>query len=726
MKKSISCVASLLLCCSSLAWGADKTSHDKDSIAMHKSISEVVVYAQRSTVQVTPEKRIIHIGSSAIASSGSAYSVLKNLPGIIINSDGSVFMNGKSGVKMLIDGKSSYLEGNELVSYLMSLPASSLDKVELITRPSAKYEASGNAGIIDICTKRNNQTGLSLNVQGNYEQGKYGRTNDNLSFNYRRDKLNLSGMYGYYRGRDFNDLTITRDYPETATEKALVFDQDSYRRRSDYSHYFNFGMDYYVTPKTTFGIALKGNVSDRTEHGSLSSAFHAPAAPNDSTIRSLTDNDEKRKNFTASLSFQHKIDSLGKAVSASVDGLYYSLKEDQWHNDIVAIPSVKNAESVSKAFKDGTIKMVSGRTDLMWPVSDKLRFESGAKSDFVRIDNTSDYADLAGLQWVADQTLSSSFYYRENINALYATAKIQKGAVVAEAGVRAENTNIKLTSFSQSYTDLFPNLSVSWQLPHNNSLNFTYGKRVDRPNYRYLNPFVYIFDTYTYEQGNTNLKPQFTDRFDVIYLIRRNYRFGLFYTDTRQAIIKSYNVQPGSRRVYVMPTNMASYRSYGVQSDIGQISVARWFQTGMHMELTQNDYKWEENQIFLRNRKLTFQVGIQNKIRLPWGCSAEVSGFYNSEMAYGQVNVLPVWQLSGGIQKNLCKGNATLSIFSNDWFNSNRTRVKGDFNGTYATTDEFQDRCIVGISFTYRFKKGEGAKESKSGKSFYDSKRINL
>ncbi|GAT63595.1 outer membrane beta-barrel family protein [Paludibacter jiangxiensis] len=726
MKKSISFVASLLLCCSSFVWGTDKTDQKKDSIAMHKSISEVVVYAQRSTVQVTPEKRVIHIGSSPIASSGNAYSVLKNLPGIIVNSDGSVFLNGKSGVKVLIDGKSSYLEGTELVNYLMSLPASSLDKVELVTRPSAKYEASGNAGIIDICIKRNNQSGFSLNVHGNYEQGKYGRTNDNLSFTYRRDKLNLSGMYGYYRGHDFNDLTIARYYPETATEQAMVFDQDSYRRRSDYSHYANFSMDYYATPKTTFGIALKGNISDRTENGSISSLFHAPAAQADSTLRSLTDNGEKRKNFTLSLTFQHKIDSLGKTVSASVDGLYYSVEEDQWHNDRVTIPSMRNTESTSKAFKDGTIKMISGRTDLTWPVSDKLRFEAGAKSDFVHIDNRSDYANLVGSQWVADKSLSSTFYYRENINALYATAKMQKGAMAAEAGVRVENTNIKLTSFSQSYTDLFPNLSLTCQLPHNNSLNFTYGKRVDRPNYRYLNPFVYIFDTYTYEQGNTNLKPQFTDRFDLAYLIRKNYRFGLFYTDTRQAIIKSYTVQPGSRRVYVMPTNMVSYRSYGLQGDIGQLSVARWFQSGMHLELTQNNYKWEENEIFLRNRKLTFQIGIQNKIRLPWGCTAEVSGFYNSEMAYGQVMVLPVWQLSGGIQKNLCKGNATLSIFSNDWFNSNRTRVKGNFSGTYATTDDFQDRCIVGISFTYRFKKGEGAKESKSDKSFYDSKRINL
>jgi len=726
MKKIISLPAVLLFCCCSLALGTGKAILDKDSVSMHKSISEVVVYAQRPTVQVSSAKTVIHIGSSPITSSGNAYSVLKNLPGIIINSDGSVFMNGKSGVKMLIDGKSVYLEGAELVNYLMSLPASSLDKVELVTHPSAKYEASGNAGIIDICTKRNNQIGLSLNMHGNYEQGKYGRTNDNISFTYRRDKLNFSSMYGYFRGRDFNDLTIARHYPETATEKAMVFDQDSYRRRSDYSHYFSFGMDYYATPKTTFGIVLKGNVSDRTENGSLSSAFHAPAALNDSTIRSLTDNGERRKNFTSSLNFQHKIDSLGKEIFASVDGLYYSVKEDQWHNDIVTIPSVKSSELVSKAFKDGTIKMVSGRTDLTWPVSEKLRFEAGAKSDFVRIDNTSDYANLNDSQWVFDNILSSTFYYRENINALYATAKIQKGIFVAEAGIRAENTNIKVTSFSQSYIDLFPNLSVSWLMKHNNSLNFIYGKRVDRPNYRYLNPFVYIFDTYTYEQGNTNLKPQFTDRFDVAYLIRKNYRFGLFCTETKQAIIKSYSLQPGSRRVYVMPTNMASYRSYGFQGDIGQISVARWFQSGMHLELTQNDYKWEENEIFLRNRKFTFQVGAQNKIRLPWGCSAEVSGFYNSEMAYGQVNVLPVWQLSGGIQKNLCKGNATLGIFSNDWFKSNRTRVKGNFSGTYATTDEFQDRCMVGISFTYRFKKGIGTKESKSGKSFYDSKRINL
>ncbi|MDD3780419.1 MAG: outer membrane beta-barrel protein, partial [Proteiniphilum sp.] len=196
-------------------------------------------------------------------------------------------------------------------------------------------------------------------------------------------------------------------------------------------------------------------------------------------------------------------------------------------------------------------------------------------------------------------------------------------------------------------------------------------------------------------------------------------------TRTRQAIIKSYNIQPGTKRVLVMPTNMSSFYSWGIQGDAGGVSLADWFRTNIHTELVQNTYKWTENSVPMENSDVTFQVGIQNHIRLPWGWSGEVSGFYNSRMAYGQIDVMPVYQISGGVQKNFFDGNATLSIFSNDWFHTNRTRVKGIINGGYATTDEFNDHAVFGISFSYRFKKGSDLKKSPNQKEI-DTKRISL
>jgi len=697
-----------------------------DSVVMHGTAKEVVVVGMRPDVEVTAEKTIINVGNSPLTSSGNAFSVLKNLPGVIIGSDGSILLNGESGVSVLIDGKTSYLGGTELLNYLMSIPASSLERVELIKHPSVKYDASGSGGIIDIYTKKNREKGFNMSINTNYEQGKYSRMSDNLSLNLHRNKLNIYGMYGYYKGHDFVDLTTFRDFMETTSVGDITFNQNSYRKRHDRNLYFNAGLDYFVSPKTTIEFAVKGNVSNRIENGTLSSYFYTIVGQNDSTIRSSTDNTNIRNNLISTLGFRYKIDSLGKELRASLDGLRYIVKENQEHDDIFSRQVGSSSQVSSRSQKDGMIGICSGRVDLIWPISDKLRFEAGAKTDFVDIDNTSKYDNKINDRWLADESLNSQFLYKENINAFYASTRIHRTAFLINAGIRIENTNIKGTFVSRTYTNLFPNISLGYQLQNKNSLDFIFLKRVDRPNYSYLNPFVYIFDTYTYVQGNTALKPQYTDRFVFSYLIRKNYSFSLFLSNTEKAIVKSYQIKENSKRLYVMPTNMASYRSFGFQGNVGQISVARWLKSGINWGITEKAYKWEENGTNLQNKKANLQFGLNNRISLPWSWSAEISGFYNGKMAFGQIDILPVWQISGGLKKNLCHGNATLNIFSNDWFNSNKFRGELNLSSSRASTEEFQDRSIFGVSFSYRFKKGSDAKKNGEGSRFYDSKRVNL
>jgi hypothetical protein len=380
--------------------------------------------------------------------------------------------------------------------------------------------------------------------------------------------------------------------------------------------------------------------------------------------------------------------------------------------------------------------MYSSRADLSYPISDKLSFEAGGKSILVNINNSSAYQNMVSTNWQPDYGLSSQFIYLENINAVYASAKVSRDQFHLEAGIRIENTNIqgrqpgnqeiKDSLFTRSYTNIFPTASLSYRTENENSFNFNYGRRIDRPSYRDLNPFIYVFDPYTYEQGNTSLQPQFSNNFDFSYILKSNYRAGLFYTNTEHAIVKSYILNENSKRVYVMPTNMSSYNSYGVRMSIGNFSTLNFLQSGLNVGVTRNNYNWKQDEVSYQNEQTTFLFSMNNRISLPNEWSAELSGFYNGKMVLGQMSVFPLWQVSAGIQKKCLKGNATLGIYSNDIFNTNKTKVTGLFSGSRANVNERQDRCILGVSFIYRFKKGYDSKDFKTKEESFDSKRINL
>ncbi|HJV78890.1 MAG TPA: outer membrane beta-barrel family protein [Paludibacter sp.] len=700
------------------------------------NLQDVIVSGKRPEIEMLADKTVVNIGSSALNSGGSAFSIMQNLPGVIMSNNGTVFLNGKSGAKIMIDGKTSYMEGTELVNYLKSTPASSLDKVELITNPSAKYDASGNSGIINIKTRRTKLMGFNVALNTNYEQGKFGRTNNNISLNHRNGKLNIYGMYGFNCGHNMNDLQMSREFYKSVSTSNSTFIQDSYRKKFEDAHYFNAGIHYFASDNTTFELSANGYLARRNEHGTINSAFYTVAGQNDSTLRSTTDNRNKSHNFSTSLGMLHKIDSMGKEISASVDYLHYSVREDQLHDDLFAAGPGVSSDAYSKGLKNGTIGMYSGRVDLSYPISDKFSFEAGAKSTAVNIDNSSAYENRSGSTWQPDYGLSNQFIYNENINAVYISTKVSQQQFRLEAGIRVENTNLKGhllgnvenkdTLFRKSYTNLFPTATLTYSFSNKNTLNLIYGRRVDRPNYRDLNPFIYIFDPYTYEQGNTSLQPQFSNNFDLSYIIKNNYRVGLFYNNTQDAIVKSYIVKLGGKRVYVMPTNMATYNSYGVKMGVGNLTIYKFWQSSINMGITRNDYDWQQDGLTYRNELTTLMFHINNRISITKGWSGEITGFYNGKMAFGQINIFPMWRISAGIQKKLWKDNATLSIYSNDIFNSSYTKINGLFNGSSANAEERLDRCIIGVSFSYRFKKGYESKEFKKKGESFDSKRINL
>ncbi|WP_353333343.1 outer membrane beta-barrel protein [Bacteroides sedimenti] len=701
-----------------------------------QNLKAIVVTAKRPSIEIMADKTVVNIESYTLSSGNSALSVMQSLPGVIVGNDGSFSLNGKAGTKILIDGKTYYLGGTELINYLKSTPASALDKVELITNPSAKYEASGNSGIINIRTKKSKMMGFNMTLNSSFEQGDYGRFNNNVSFNHRNGKINIFGMYGYYTGHDFVDLKVIRKMNSSFSPSYTTFDQNSFRKRADDNQYFKAGIQYYLSDMTTFELSVNGYSAKRSENGTINSAFYKSVLKNDSTLNSFTRNYEHRNNFSSSLNMLHKFNNNGKELSFSLDYLRYSLDEDQMHNDKFAGQNGLIRDKYLKGLNNGIINMYSGMVDVTYPVSEKLSFDAGFKSALVDIDNASAYQNKAETNWAPDYKLSCNFLYRENINAAYISAKYSFKKLRLEAGIRLENTNVKGhklanrlqndSLFTQSYINIFPTVMLGYSINSMNSFNFSYGRRINRPNYKDLNPFTYIFDDYTYELGNTALKPQLSDNFNISYILKNNYNFGLFYSTTQNVIVKSYIIDGNKDRVYVMPTNMASYKSYGLRVGVGDISFVNFLHSAINANLVRNNYNWDLNDFCNKNRKTTFMFSMNNSIILPKDWTASISGFYNDKMAYGQMIVSSMWRLSAGIQKKFLNGNATLGIYLNDIFNSYREKGSGTFNGTWASSTDKTDRCLIGISFSYRFKKGYMSKEYKRKSESFDSKRINL
>lgn len=697
-----------------------------------QQLGDIVVTAKRKPVEISVDKTVINLSSFNLGSGGNAFTVIQNLPGVRIGNDGTVSLNGKGQTKIMINGKTSYIEGMELMNFLKSTPASSLDKIELITDPSVKYDASGNSGIINIKTKRERPIGSSITFYSNYEQGKKGRMNNNVSVSKRCGPFNLHSTCGYYFGKDINELYICRMFNDNNT----VFGQNSHRFRVDHNFYYNANISYDVSKKTAFEWYIDGSSSKRSEDGNINSEFYSPRV--DSTLFSSTENLHKRINIRTGLNMNYVIDSIGKKLNVSVDYLHYSLKEDQYHDDLFNVAgSSSSQESISKGYKDGKINMLSVQSDIVCPYTDKFSLEGGIKATFVKVDNLSEYYNKSGNDWLSDNNLSSAFRYNESINAGYLNSKFSIRSMDIETGFRVEHTHVvehqydieckEYYSYRKSYINIFPSLCLRYNLSDIHSVNFIYNRRIDRPNYRDLNPFVYIFDTYTYEQGNISLKPQFTNNFNVSYIFRKNYSLHFFYSSITDAIIKSYKTIGDSKRIYVMPLNMFGNKSYGVRLQVGRLILFKYLNNSIYSAVVRNDYRWMENDVFKENNRTTFMFNLNNRIDFGKDWSAELSGFYNYKMAFGQITLAPIWKISMAIQKDFLQKKATVTLYSNDLFNSYVTRISGVFSGTLAKTRERDsDHCIIGISFIYRLKKGNATKNFKNKEDVFDSKRVNL
>lgn len=698
-------------------------------------LSEVTVTGKRPSFKVEPGKTTINLSSALLSTDGNILDALRKLPGVIVQNDGTIILNGKSGANVLIDDKVTYLSGENLINYLRSIPTNSVENIELMSQPSSKYDASGSSGFINIQKKRIKKQGVNIAVSSALERGKHTRGNENLSVSIRYNKLNIYTDYSYNWGKDCIMLEVSGHYLDPITSKPLELRKDfvSDIHRQYKGHYLKAGIDYDLSDKIIVGTYFSSNWFNRSKNElTISDFFNNDKPQSDSTLTALNTPNFSYTNIIGGVNILYNFAKSGK-WDTSFDYQLFDQEDDHLLKSFFEthISPVKEYTLSGKTI--GDTKIYNVQTNLSYSISEKFGITAGLKSAFVNIGTNAMYRNLINGNWIEDINLSSNFDYKENINAGYFQLKSKwSSKFLTEIGFRLENaytksyyrSAIKDSTFSKRYTHIFPNLMVQYQLSQNHNLSLGYSRRIIRPNYRNMNPFVEVRDQFLYEQGNTELKAELIDNIEISWLFKKRYLFNVFYSHRNNPISLSFLVEDS--RVLIMPRNLSTNNSLGLKIGLNNLKPFDWWTSHINGSLTYKQFDWMTPGKIYKNKAVTPMIHISNQFALSYGWSGEIIGFYSGEMLEGQMKIEPLWTISLGIRKNLFKDKFSLYIYAQDIFHSNRPRVSVDSNYLYYMSKEKNDSRMIGISLSYRFNRGREIKKTQKENRMEESKRIGL
>ncbi len=700
-------------------------------IPVAKTVTGVTVTAKKPLIEQKPGKMVMNVDASPTNSGLNVLELLEKAPGVSVDNDGNISLKGKQGVMILIDGKQTYLSGADLATLLKSMQSNNLDQLEIMTNPPAKYDAAGNSGIINIKTKKSVIKGSNGNTNLSYTQGKYARLNGGVNLNYRNNKLNVFGGYNIGNYQGFNRLVLSRKFYDNGV---LDGSSDQVSRPAFKGVYNNVkaGVDYYFSKKDIIGFVVNGNFSHGDEGPESVSNLRDASGNITSILRSWSDNTKKFAGITTNFNYKHTFDSTGREISADVDYANYTNR----NNTLLTTKTYD--ENDNDKFRDVALKgnipsdinIYSGKVDYVHPFKSGLKLEAGLKTSFVKTDNQVSYLRNAGSGWIPDDR-SNHFVYDENINAAYTTFSktIKKWELIA--GLRLENTISKGHQVSndstskRNYTNLFPNLGVGYNANENNQFNVSYSRRVRRPDYESLNPFVFFLDSLTYGQGNPYLQPQFTNNIEVSHTFRRFLTTTINYSKTNDIITELLKQDTEKKITYQTKENFSTMQQLGL-AVMANFQVKKWWSVNIYTNVFNNHYKGLYELVPVDIQFTSFMGNMTNSFAMGKGWNAEVSGWYRSKSAEGLLVANPMWAVNSAISKQILKKKGTVKLGVRDIFFTQQFSGYARYADVDVDIASKRDSRQFNLSFTYRFGKTNIAPaRRKTGGASDEQNRVN-
>ncbi|MBN7809594.1 TonB-dependent receptor [Algoriphagus sp. H41] len=707
-----------------LAPGMIKDFGDLAIVDEATGLDEVTVKAARPEITIEPDKTTVNVEGTVMAEGSNALDVIGRSPGIYVDQDGIINLNGRTGVTVMINDKLTYMSATDLANFLRAMPAENIKSIEVINNPSARFDAEGSAGVINIVLKKNTVDGMFGNVQlGSLYNGQW-IPNAGVALNVKKGKWSTNANLNYNYWGNFNDLEINRNFE--VENGVSNFAQDSRITTKNKNLFFNGAANYEVDETQSLSINVQASSFDDNNNNVSLTEITNPGVEDKSYLDAdnLASGDGAR--LFGNFHYEKKLDTLGTKLSTDVDYTHMNsnsesmLTNHTWTGDNEASAAMARRLTLNEMYYN----IFTAKVDFVKPVGKGNTIETGLKGSWVKSDNNLDMSDSQEDGPFVPNNASNRFIYHENVLAGYASYKGKFSEKLSyQLGLRGEYSDIQGNSVTlnhvnnQNYFNLFPSAFLQQKVSDNYQIVYNVNRRITRPNYRLLNPFVYYIDPLTAETGNPNLKPQYSNNFEMNHVVKGAYQFTLGYSETEDAFMQVF-VQDDEKRTTVTYTdNFDKTRNANFRSII-PVDIRKWWTSSNMVQVNYNRFKSQIGDDYLDNAQTSFMVRSQHNLTLPKGFKVEVMGIYLGPQIWGQGEIEGFGWVDAGVTKSLLKDKLTLSVNGTDIFRTQVIRAKIDFADI--DTNFRQYRSNQGIRFTlkYNFAKGESFRvKSNSGSS---------
>ena len=679
-----------------------------------KNLKEVNVTGKKPFVEQHADKMVVNVENSIIGAGASAMEVLEKSPGVTIDKDDNITLKGKNGVQIMIDGKLTNMSSQDVAQLLKSMPSSNIEQIELITNPSAKYDAAGNAGIINIKLKKNKTVGTngSINLGAGY--GLTPKWNGGLNLNHRDEKFNLFGSYNYNHRENKQHLGLFRS--GTNNGEYIAFDAKNVMTNTSDYHGAKVGMDYFISKHHTIGVMVDAGFRNSTFPSNGSTKIGGRELV-DSVLKTNSDNASDWNRWAYNVNYKGILDTTGKELNIDLD---YAINKDKKSADLYSTmwdAAGKNymRGDTTRNRQPSSIDIKTVKVDYVHPLKNAAKFEAGLKLSFVKTDNDARFDSLRNNNWVFDTNRSNHFKYTENVQAGYLNYHKQFKKLSVQAGLRAEQTHVVGNSVTinqvtdTTYFNLFPSLFLGYKIAKNHQLGLSYSRRLQRPNYEDLNPFEISLDRYSVVSGNPYLRPSYANGVEVSHTYKDFLTTTIGYTHTKDLITQVIEAEQDPK---TGDTTLLRYKYLNVaKSDNFTMSVSfpvqitKWWSSFTYLSGNYAKYQTIVNGELVNVKGGGFMGRTQQSFTLPKGITAEMSLFYMSSQIAdeGLFRMKPMYAMDLGVSKQILHKKGSLKLSASDVFNNQVFRGTFENAGRYNSVRSKWESQVVRLTFNYRF-----------------------
>ncbi len=671
---------------------------------------EIDVTGERSYMQLEADRKVFNVGQDLLNLGGNATDILKNIPSVQVDVDGNVSLRGSGDVKIYVDGKPSGINADNMAQMLEQIPASSIESVELITNPGAKFEAEGSSGIINIVLKKNLDFGyngsLSLNL------GTRDKYNGSANLNFKTSKFNITTNYSY---RLFNMTATGELFRENYLNTSSLFEQTETRSMKMDGHFGKAEINYFLDDRNIITFSTNFRKSIRTRNLNSDTKNSDSAQNLTSLFNNKSSNDDNGFDIDLSLGYSTKFKNPKNTLNAEFsfdrhkDDEINNIVQQNYNSEYIATGNPFLQKTTDNSIND----VFNGQLDYVHPFGKESKFETGLKALYRKNESVfiSDTFSYNQNSWITDLNLNNDFTYREQIYALYGiyTGKIsnfgyQLGVRIEQTITKGELAAVTNQTFERDYFGIFPNINLSQKIGSSTELQLSYSRRIKRPRGRFLNPFTDYSDPYNLRSGNPDLKPEYIDSYELgfaQYLPATVITPSIFYRKTNDMISRTIQLIDSNTTLSTF-SNDAKGEAYGVEL-VMTSSPLPWLNFNGNVSYFKNNVKGTGSLEGYTNNNSTWTGRLMANLNLPAGFGVQASFNYQGEMIMAQGTMDPVYSFDAAVKKDFFDKRFTINFRVSDIFNTQGFNVNVAGTGFTQSFTRERDSRMAFVTLTYKF-----------------------